>query len=165
MNENQFSHCMCSPYVSEWFSGAVPASLCSVEGIQRSVRKLTILKNMFQTKVKIRPSSNHPHANRSASEVVYKNTVFFLRSFRNILRTWGCGHDDWVFFVGERPFYYPKQVNSTCLDGSCIDWTNFNESVVVTRIESVRPYLNIRSEALSLVEQQVPYILEFQGST
>lgn len=46
-----------------------------------------------------------------------------------------------------------------------MDWTNFNESAVVTRIESVRPYLNIRSEALSLVEQQVPYILEFQGST
>lgn len=70
INGNQFSHCTCSPYVSEWFSGAVPASLCSVEGIQCSVRKLTSLKNMFQTKVKIQSSSIHPHANRSASEVV-----------------------------------------------------------------------------------------------
>lgn len=67
-----------------------------------------------------------------------------------------------LLFFFDLPFYSPKQLNGTCLDGSCIDWTNLNESVVVTRIESVRPYLNIRSEALSLVEQQVPYILEHE---
>lgn len=54
--------------------------------------------------------------------------------------------------------------SSTCLDGSCIAWTNFNESTEVTLIASVRPYLNIRNEAVSMVEQQASYILEFKNS-
>lgn len=37
----------------------------------------------------------------------------------------------------------------TCLVGSCIAWTNLSESIVVERIASVRPDLNILSVALS----------------
>lgn len=55
--------------------------------------------------------------------------------------------------------------SSTCLDGSCIAWTNFNESAEVTLIASVRPYLNIRNEAVSMVEQQASYILEFKKNS
>ena len=54
---------------------------------------------------------------------------------------------------------------STCLAGSCIAWTNLNESTVVARIASVRPYLNIRNDALSYVEQHILYILGFKNST
>lgn len=34
----------------------------------------------------------------------------------------------------------------------------------MTLIASVRPYLNIRNEAVSMVEQQASYILEFKNS-
>lgn len=55
--------------------------------------------------------------------------------------------------------------NSTCFAGSCIACTNLKESTVVARIASVRPYLNMRKDALSYVEQQRLYILKYKNST
>lgn len=39
--------------------------------------------------------------------------------------------------------------NATSFAGSCIALINFKEATVVERIASVRPYLNIRNDALS----------------
>lgn len=59
---------------------------------------------------------------------------------------WGIDSEETIRFKGQ---LQALSTPPTCLVGSCIAWTKFRESTVVTRIASVRPYLNIRKEALS----------------
>lgn len=52
MNQKQSLHYTCCPYVSEWSSGAAPASLCSVENIYCSVKWLSRLKGTVHPQLK-----------------------------------------------------------------------------------------------------------------